>query len=65
VLALNYPKERPERRRLDGKAEAELTVLACGTSPEGSQRWTIRLLAQKMVELGYVEEVSRETIHRA
>lgn len=64
VLNAKYPKEHPERRIIQGREEAELTVLACGASPDGSKRWTIRLLAEKMVELEHVDTVSRETIRR-
>lgn len=64
VLSAKYPKERPERRIIQGKEEAELIVLACGASPDGNKRWTIRLLAEKMVELEYIDTVSRETIRR-
>ena len=54
---------RVYERRLDGKAEARLVQLACSTAPKGHTRWTLRLLADRMVELGYVERVSRQTIH--
>lgn len=58
-------RKKPEReyqRSLDGEAEAHLIALACSPSPEGHERWTLRLLQQKMVELEYVETVSHETI---
>jgi hypothetical protein len=58
--------KRPNRvyeRRLDGKAEARLIQLACSPAPTGHKRWTLRLLADRMVELGYVERVSRQAIH--
>jgi hypothetical protein len=58
---------RPGRRyphKLDGEAEAHLVAVACGAPPEGRARWTIRLLAGRLVELGVVESVSRETIRR-
>jgi Homeodomain-like domain len=64
TLSRNYPKTRPERRRITGKEEAHLIALACGPVPEGRQRWTLRLLADKMVELDIVEEVSYETIRQ-
>jgi len=51
-------------RRLDGEAEAHLIALACSPAPSGRVHWTIRLLADKMVELGYVERVGRETIRQ-
>lgn len=51
-------------RRLSGKQEAKLTALACSELPEGHARWTIRLLADQMVELGIVERVGRETVRK-
>jgi transposase len=50
---------------LDGDAEAHLVALACGEAPDGRSRWTLRLLAGKMVELEYVDAVSHETVRRA
>ena len=49
---------------LDGEQEARLIALACGSPPAGRCRWTLRLLADKFVELGHVEKVSHETIRR-
>jgi len=60
-------RKKPHRdypRRLDGEAEAHLIALACSKPPEGKVRWTLRLLADKMVELGYVERVSHETVRQ-
>jgi hypothetical protein len=57
--------DRPSRpRTLDGKAEAHLIALACSEPPAGRVRWTLRLLADKLVELAIVETVSTETIRR-
>jgi len=42
-LSVKYPKERPERRKIQGREEAYLTVLACGASLDGTKRWTLRL----------------------
>lgn len=53
---------RPEKRILNGRHEAYLIALACGEKPEGHSRWSVRLLAHQMVEVGYVEQVGRETI---
>jgi hypothetical protein len=55
---------KPRRRVLDGRAEARLVALACSDPPEGRGSWTLRLLADRMVELGVVEGVSRETVRR-
>jgi transposase len=56
---------RPARRRLDGEQEARLLALACSPPPEGRARWTLRLLADKVVELEIVESISYETVRRA
>jgi hypothetical protein len=54
----------PRRRVLDGRAEAHLIALACSDPPEGRERWSMRLLADRMVELGHVEALSYETVRR-
>jgi hypothetical protein len=51
--------------KIDGENEARLVALMCGDAPEGRSRWTLRLLGQSMVELGYVENISHETIRQA
>jgi transposase len=56
------PPRRLYLRKLDGEAEARLIALACGPPPEGRARWTLRVLAERMVVLGYVETVSHETV---
>ena len=55
---------RVKSRTIDGDNEAHLIALTCGEAPEGRSRWTLRLLGQQMVELGYVESVSHETIRQ-
>lgn len=63
--ALNRAKpSRIRSRVLDGENEAHLIALACTDAPEGRSRWTLRLLGQRMVELGYVSSVSHETIRQ-
>jgi transposase len=58
-------QDRPSRQRtLDGQAEARLIALACSEPPAGRVRWTLRLLADKLVELEIVDTVSTETIRR-
>jgi transposase len=59
-------KEQPRRkaRRLDGEQEAHLVALACSEPPDGQGRWSLRLLAQRLVELEYVETVSHETVRQ-
>ncbi len=52
------------RRLLDGEAEAHLIALACSQPPEGRNRWTLRVLAEKMVTLEFVQHCSKDTVHR-
>ncbi len=56
--------QRVRRRRLDGSQEAYLIALVCSAPPEGAARWTLRLLASTLVELGYVEHISHETVRQ-
>ncbi len=55
---------RPEKRKLDGEREAHLIALMCGQAPEGYERWSLRLAADKLVELEIVENVSHETVRQ-
>lgn len=55
---------KPRRRVLDGRAEAHLVALCCSDPPEGRERWSLRLLADRMVDLGYADELSYETVRR-
>ncbi len=55
---------RMYEKKADGDFEAHLISLACSQSPEGFARWSLRLLADKMVELKYVESISHETIRK-
>ncbi|WP_085954386.1 IS630 family transposase [Ktedonobacter racemifer] len=64
ALTGSFPRERPERRCLDGKGEAHLIHLACSQAPDGRQRWTLELLANQMVRLEYVEHISPETVRK-
>jgi len=61
--ALNRRKSRRQyQRKLDGDGEARLIALACSQAPEGRSRWTLRLLADRMVILGEVDSLSHETV---
>jgi transposase len=63
--ALNRKRaSKKKERKLDGDQEAHLIALACSASPEGRKRWTLRLLADKMVELEYVDTLSYETVRQ-
>ena len=59
-------KEQQRRRpkKLDGAAEAHLMALACGEAPEGRARWTLRLLADRLVECEIVESIHPETVRK-
>ncbi len=60
----NRPTTRVYERKADGDVEAHLVALACSTAPEGFSKWSLRLLADKMVELEYVDDISYETVRR-
>ena len=64
--ALERKKQsKPSRKRsLDGEGEARLIALRCGDPPEGFSRWTLHLLADKLVELNVVESISHETVRQ-
>jgi DNA-binding transcriptional ArsR family regulator len=55
---------REYHRKLDGEQEARLVALACSEPPEGQARWSLRLLADKMVELEVVDDLSYQTVRR-
>ncbi len=60
--------ERPRpgaARKLNGHQEAYLVALACSDPPEGKKRWSMQLLADRLVEVGVVDEISDETVRRA
>lgn len=60
------PQVRQSRpRKIDGEKEAHLIALSCSDAPEGRHRWTLKLLASRFVELGYVESISPETVRQA
>lgn len=64
--ALNRKKQlRRREKRLDGEGEARLIAMACGEPPEGRTRWTLKLLADRLVECEIVETISAETVRRA
>ena len=64
-LAAALGRKRPERvyrRKLDGAQEARLVAIACTAPPPGQARWSLRLLANRLVELEIVEGISPETV---
>jgi hypothetical protein len=56
------PTQRVYERKMDGDAEAKLIKLCCSEPPKGFAKWSLRLLADKMVELKYVETISHVTV---
>jgi transposase len=58
------PVTNAHRRKITGDEEAHLIALCCSQAPEGQERWTLRMLADKMVELDMIASVSHETIRR-
>ena len=63
LQAALYDKPRPGAvPKVTGEVEAQLVMLACSAPPEGHSRWTLRLLANQMVELGYIEAISHVTV---
>ena len=59
---LNDRPQAHRYRKMDDRAEAHLIALACSPAPEGHEHWNLRLLADRMVELGVVESLSYETV---
>jgi len=57
-----YPKKGP--KKADGDFEAHLVALICSEAPEGYARWSLRMLADKMVELNYTDSISHETVRQ-
>lgn len=62
--ALNEDPRPGQKRKLDGRAEATLIATACTEAPAGHERWTLRLLASKLVQLQVVDTISYETVRR-
>jgi hypothetical protein len=64
-VALNGKEsDRIYAKKIDGDLEAHLVALSCSEPPEGFARWSLRLLADQVVELGYIEDISHETVRR-
>ena len=63
--ALNGRKgERVYKKKADGDFEAHLVALSCSKPPEGFSRWSLRLLADRVVALNYIDNISHETVRR-
>ena len=63
-LLINPTPKRIYKRKFDGEQEAHVIALACGTPPEGQAKWSLRLLADRVVELEIVETVVPETLRQ-
>ena len=63
-IALHGKKREPVENMLDGRVEAKLIALRCSDPPAGYQHWTLRLLADQMVVLEYVEHISHESVRQ-
>ena len=61
---LRKPSRQARPRKLDGEKEARLIAVACAKAPEGRARWTMQLLADRLVELKVVDRISDETVRR-
>ncbi len=59
------PTTRPSQRKLDGVQEAQLAAIASSPPPQGAERWTLALLADKLVELKVVDSIARDTVRVA
>jgi transposase len=64
LRCLNERPRRGAERKLTGKQEAHLIAVACSAPPGGRARWTLRLLAGRVVELGFASAIARETVRQ-
>ena len=64
VALMGHARERKYERKVDGDLEAKLVALSCSEAPRGFSRWSLRMLADKAVELEYVASISHETVRR-
>jgi hypothetical protein len=64
VAVHGKPPDRPYPHKLDGAAEAQLIAIACSAPPEGRTVWTLQMLADRLVQLKIVDQISYETVRR-
>jgi hypothetical protein len=64
VALLGHKGERVYKKKVDGDLEAHLIALSCSEPPEGFSRWSLRLLADRAIELEYIDNISHETVRR-
>jgi hypothetical protein len=65
IALLGHPQERAYEKKVDGDLEAHLIAISCSEPPEGFSRWSLRMIADKAVELEYVDSISYETVRRS
>ena len=64
-VALNrHPRERVYEKKADGDFEAHLVAISCSKPPKGFTRWSLRMLADRVVELNYIDSISYETVRQ-
>lgn len=64
VLSRHEYTQKVSRKKIDGNVEAHLIALSCSEPPQGRSRWTLRLLADSIVELGYIDSISYEAVRQ-
>jgi transposase len=64
IALCGRPKNREYEKKVDGDLEAKLVAISCSEAPDGFSRWSLRMLAEKAVELEYVDSISHETVRR-
>ena len=64
IALYGHPKDREYEKKIDGDLEAKIVAISCSAPPEGFSRWSLRMLADKAVELEYVDSISYETVRR-
>jgi hypothetical protein len=64
VALSGQPSQREYVSKVDGDVEAHLIALSCSSPPDGHARWSLRLLADRVVELQFIEQISHETVRR-
>lgn len=63
-FALHEKSRSGAPSKIDGRIEAELTLLACSSPPDGRSKWTVRLLADKLIEMEIVDSISHMSVQR-
>jgi len=64
IALYGHPKEREYEKKVDGDLEAHLVAISCSQPPTGFSRWSLRMLADKAVELEYIDSISHESVRR-